>query len=97
MIDPTWIRKGRALAIAISVAGAAVLLMLTAAPRPASVAALGTEWQCTNTAFVLTTCRHAEPVLASASSRPACTEYSQTGIGLAPVLRVEDGSWLKDM
>jgi hypothetical protein len=65
MIGPMWTRKARALVIANSLAGAAVLLIAMAAPQPVSVAALGSEWQCSKTAFVLTTCRQAEPMLAS--------------------------------
>jgi hypothetical protein len=65
MIGPLRTRKARALVIASSLAGAAVLLIVIAAPKPISVAALGSEWQCSKTAFVLTTCRQAEPMLAS--------------------------------
>jgi hypothetical protein len=44
--------------ITISLAGAAVVLAM-AAPQPVSKAALGSKWQCSKTAFVLTTCRQA--------------------------------------
>ncbi|MGY4504318.1 hypothetical protein ACVWYH_008275 [Bradyrhizobium sp. GM24.11] len=66
MIGPTWTRTARALVIANSLAGATVLLIAMAAPQPVSVAALGSEWQCSRTAFVLTTCRQAEHILTSA-------------------------------
>ena len=69
MIGTMWTRKARALVIAtFTLAGAAVLLTAMGAPKPVSVAALGSEWQCSKTAFVLTTCtlvRHAAPMLAS--------------------------------
>ncbi|MGX9431992.1 MULTISPECIES: hypothetical protein [Bradyrhizobium] len=66
MLGPMWIRKTRALVIAtFTLAGAAVLLIAMAAPQPTSVAALGSEWQCTKTVFVLTTCRPAEPMRVS--------------------------------
>jgi hypothetical protein len=55
MADPTRTRKAR-LIIANSIA-CATLLMLIAAPRPVSSAVLGNGWQCSTTAFVLTTCR----------------------------------------
>ncbi len=61
MVNPMWIRKARALVTPILVAGAVVLLMLAAMPEPVSVARLGAEWQCSRTAFVLTTSHHAEP------------------------------------
>lgn len=59
MIGATWNRKGRTLVIANCLAAAAVLLVVAAAPRPISSAALGSEWQCSKSAFVLTTCRPA--------------------------------------
>ena len=66
MIGPMWTRKTRALVIAtFTLASAAVLLIAMAAPQPMSVATLGSEWQCSKTAFVLTTCRHAEPMRVS--------------------------------
>lgn len=37
----------------VAVAGAALLL---ARPQPIESAVLGTDWECTQTAFVLTTC-----------------------------------------
>ncbi|WFU44187.1 hypothetical protein QA640_18080 [Bradyrhizobium sp. CB82] len=49
-------RNARTLVIVNSLAGAALLLAM-AAPQPVSNAALGNEWQCSKTAFVLTTCR----------------------------------------
>jgi hypothetical protein len=56
MIGTMWTDKARALVIAISLAGAAVLLAM-AAPLPVSNAALGSEWHCSKAVFVLTTCR----------------------------------------
>lgn len=59
-----WTHKVRALVIVNALVGAAVLLAM-AAPHPVSSVALGSEWQCSKSAFVLTTCRQAEPMLAS--------------------------------
>jgi hypothetical protein len=56
MMGSVWTRKARMLVIANLLAVAAVLLAV-AAPRPVSSAALGSEWQCSKAAFVLTTCR----------------------------------------
>jgi hypothetical protein len=56
MIDKMWTAKARALVIAISLAGGAFLLAM-AAPAQVSSAALGSEWHCSHTAFVITTCR----------------------------------------
>jgi hypothetical protein len=44
--------------VALAMAGAAVLLAM-AASVPVSNATLGNEWNCSKTAFVLTTCRQA--------------------------------------
>lgn len=49
-------RNARTLVIVNSLAGAAVLLAM-AAPQPVSSGALGSEWHCSTTALVLTTCR----------------------------------------
>lgn len=57
MISPTWARKARKLVIVNLLIGAAALLGL-AAHEPVSSAALGSEWQCSRAAFVLTTCHH---------------------------------------
>lgn len=57
-------RNALALVIINSLAGAAILLAI-AAPQPVSSGALGSEWRCSTTAFVLTTCRQAEPAFAS--------------------------------
>ncbi|MDA9473039.1 hypothetical protein XI03_00435 [Bradyrhizobium sp. CCBAU 65884] len=47
-------QKALAIALAlITVAGAALLL---ARPQPIESAVLGADWECTQTAFVLTTC-----------------------------------------
>ncbi|MES5487073.1 hypothetical protein QMZ05_30335 [Bradyrhizobium sp. INPA03-11B] len=53
-------RAGR-LVIATSLACMVAVLAIVAAPRPVSIAALGSEWQCSKAAFVLTTCRQADP------------------------------------
>jgi len=58
MIRTMWTGKARALVIAISLAGATILLA-TAAPLPVPNAPLGSDWHCSKAAFVLTTCRHA--------------------------------------
>ena len=55
MIGSMWTRN---LLIAISLAGAAILFAV-AAPRPISKAELGSAWQCSRTALVLTTCDQA--------------------------------------
>ncbi|MCC8974434.1 hypothetical protein [Bradyrhizobium brasilense] len=61
-----WLRqrfssKAGRLVVATSLACMVVVLAIVAAPRPVSSAALGSEWQCSKTAFVLTTCRQADP------------------------------------
>lgn len=72
MIGPMWTRKARALVIAtFTLAGAAVLLMAMAAPKPVSVAALSSEWQCSKTAFVLTTCIQSPKTLRPAAGSAA--------------------------
>ena len=55
MVGSVWTRKARMLVIVNLLAGAAVLLAM-AAPHPVSSIALGSEWQCSKAAFVLTTC-----------------------------------------
>lgn len=57
-----WLRlrsssKAKSLVIATSLACMVVVLAIVAAPRPVSSAALGSDWQCSKAAFVLTTCR----------------------------------------
>ena len=61
MIRTVWAGKARALVIAISLAGAAVLLA-TAAPMSVSNAPLGSDWHCSKAALVLTTCRQTSNV-----------------------------------
>jgi hypothetical protein len=46
----------KALAIAVAVAAVAGAALLLARPQPIDSAVLGAEWECTQTAFVLTTC-----------------------------------------
>ena len=46
----------KALAIAVVVATLAGATLLLARPQPIESAVLGTDWECTQTAFVLTTC-----------------------------------------
>ena len=46
----------KALAIAVVVAALAGATLLLARPQPIESAVLGTDWECTQTAFVLTTC-----------------------------------------
>ena len=53
--------KAGRLVIATSLACMVVVLAIVAAPHPVSSAALGSEWQCSKAAFVLTTCRQADP------------------------------------
>jgi uncharacterized protein (DUF1778 family) len=58
MIGTMWTGKARALVLAVSLLGAAVLLAM-AAPVSIANAALGSEWRCSKAAFILTTCRQA--------------------------------------
>jgi len=53
--------KAGRLVIATSLACMVVVLAIAAAPRPVSSAALGSDWQCSKAAFVLTTCRQTDP------------------------------------
>jgi hypothetical protein len=46
----------KALAITFAVAAAAGAVLVLARPQPIDSAVLGAEWECTQTAFVLTTC-----------------------------------------
>ena len=58
MTNSVSIRKVRMLVVVNLLASVAVLLAM-AAPHPVSSATLGSEWQCSKAAFVLTTCRQA--------------------------------------
>lgn len=49
-------RSPKALAIAVAVAALAGAALLFARPQPIDSAVLGADWECTQTAFVLTTC-----------------------------------------
>ena len=55
MAGTRWISKRRALVVATFTL-ACVAFLMAAAPAPVSIAELGSNWQCTKTAFVLTTC-----------------------------------------
>ncbi|MCP3399784.1 MULTISPECIES: hypothetical protein [unclassified Bradyrhizobium] len=46
----------RALAIAVAAVAVAGAALLFARPQPIESAVLGTDWECTQTAFVVTTC-----------------------------------------
>jgi hypothetical protein len=46
----------KALAIAVAVAAVAGTVLLLARPQPIESTVLGADWECTQTAFVLTTC-----------------------------------------
>ncbi|MBR0950830.1 hypothetical protein [Bradyrhizobium canariense] len=46
----------KALAIAVAVAALVGATLLLARPQPIESAVLGADWECTQTAFVLTTC-----------------------------------------
>lgn len=46
----------RAVAIAVAVAAVAGAALLLARPQPFESAVLGADWECTQTAFVLTSC-----------------------------------------
>jgi hypothetical protein len=69
-------RKLASIGAAVTLTGAAALLSLALAyPKPISSAALGAEWQCTRTAFVLTSCsriRPTEAVVQSARKDAPC-------------------------
>ncbi|WP_445222192.1 hypothetical protein ACKWRH_21285 [Bradyrhizobium sp. Pa8] len=46
----------KALAIAVAVVALAGVALLLARPKPVESAVLGADWECTQTAFLLTTC-----------------------------------------
>ena len=46
----------KTLSLACAVAALAGAVLLLARPQPIESAVLGTDWECTQTAFVLTTC-----------------------------------------
>lgn len=46
----------KAVAITVAVAAIAGVALLLARPQPIDSAVLGADWECTQTAFVLTTC-----------------------------------------
>ncbi|MET4171007.1 hypothetical protein ABIB99_002089 [Bradyrhizobium sp. LA6.1] len=46
----------KALAIAVVVVALAGVALLLARPKPIESAVLGADWECTQTAFLLTTC-----------------------------------------
>ncbi|MCA1499085.1 MULTISPECIES: hypothetical protein [unclassified Bradyrhizobium] len=46
----------KALAIAVALAGVTGAALLLARPQPVESAVLGADWECTQTAFVLTSC-----------------------------------------
>jgi hypothetical protein len=46
----------KALAITVAAAAMAVGVLLLARPQPVDNTVLGTDWECTRTAFVLTSC-----------------------------------------
>lgn len=72
----TWIRKFAFIGGAVMLAGVAALLSVALAyPKPISSAALGPEWQCTQTALVWTSCSRisqTEPVVQSARKDAPC-------------------------
>lgn len=56
----------KALAIAVTVAALVGATLLLGRPQPIESAVLGADWECTQTAFVLTTCarvQHAIPAV----------------------------------
>src|ERR1700730_17253065 len=56
MAGTRWTGKRRALVIATFTLACVAFLSTVAAPNPVSIAELGNNWQCSKTAFVLTTC-----------------------------------------
>ena len=58
MISKLWSRKGAALAAAVVICAclAALVSFSLPAPAPVSSAALGPGWECTQVAFVFTSC-----------------------------------------
>ena len=46
----------KALVIAVVLASVAAAVLLLARPQPVESAVLGADWECTQTAFVFTTC-----------------------------------------
>jgi hypothetical protein len=88
MISQAWTRKGLVLSVAIvTLAALAAVSIAFAYPEPVSSAALGSDWQCTRLAFVLTSCTRivsAPPKSISAWKDPACqrgTVLAQSGPG----------------
>lgn len=55
MAGTRWTGKRRALLIA-TLTLACVAFLNAAAPTPVSIAELGSNWQCSKAAFILTTC-----------------------------------------
>jgi hypothetical protein len=51
----------KVLAIAVAVAVLAGAALLLGSPQPIESAVLGADWECTRTAFVLTTCAPRDP------------------------------------
>jgi hypothetical protein len=64
MIHRLWTWKGIALVGALAAAGCVVTVLSVglASPEPVASAALGSEWQCSRIAFILTTCTRIEQV-----------------------------------
>src|SRR2546430_1013392 len=56
-----WTGKRRALVFATFTLACVAFLSRVAAPKPVSIAELGSNWQCSKTAFVLTTCTRVRP------------------------------------
>jgi hypothetical protein len=69
------IRKLALIGAAVALAGAAASVSVVAYPKPISSAALGSEWQCTRTAFIWTSCsriHQPEAVVQSARKDAPC-------------------------
>jgi hypothetical protein len=78
MLHRLWTWKGIALVGALAAAGCVVTVLSVglASPEPVAGAALGPEWQCSRSAFVLTTCTRdrssrPRPAKGKAESQPA--------------------------
>lgn len=71
MIGPMWTRKARARHRNFHAGRRGRSVDGDGCPKPVSVAALSSEWQCSKTAFVLTTCIQSPKTLRPAAGSAA--------------------------